>query len=410
MANLEGRGRGRNVEFWSNDESEDDETSSLNPQRVLSFSIEEEHDIRDAECGMAACKGLRRKKGKKAKVSSSSSMSRIAPDAWSHLVAPVKQLDKLTVAVICIVLIGTALIIPGLLMRMEFVPTPYPFVALPLKKCGVSKAGAGSWFTLTGMNCPAGISVTGQDSLVKGTNVKAGSSSGQVSVELHPNFLMQSIHYMPRIAFPEHLQLTGEVSFELQRDGETVADATLSLSEFKASQMYRLGIKGTEVPVYLPKVGSSTSSSSSPSRSSSSSSSLASSPSLVGGGKMCSAPVGCTYKLASTMVEGAAVRSGFVISPGGIELNTNTDLAIAMRPISKLTLVFKNTKIRAVSESKSDPFRVPPEILLSFHQYLLTERQARGITVAFAGVSVLFVGLSLLCLSRAMKRDKTKEP
>jgi len=334
------------LDLTYSDDSDPDETASLNPERVLQFSIA------DPEVGINS----RKPKGFLAR-------KRKADCAKPEMF----NMDGYSIAILAVMTLGIMLLLPGLAMRMKALPTPFPFVALPLRSCGRTEVSEGQHtvaYTLTGLGC------------------QGGGDPGTVSaleVALHEQFLLDSVHYMPRIAFPENLHLSGHLTLELRRDDETVATAAIDFSRFKRDRLYRLGVRGSVVPVYFPPGH----------------------PTVNGikGDDQCLSPEGCLHKLSSTLVEGAIRKGAFAIRPKGDTI---------MQPIEKLSVVFRNADIRATGHGGRH--EAPPEILLSFHQNMLTDKQAKGVKMAIGGVTLVFVGLSLLCFSRAVDREKNKEP
>ncbi|GAB5357315.1 hypothetical protein AAMO2058_000364000 [Amorphochlora amoebiformis] len=362
---------GPEADIGISSESDAAETQSLNPQILHRFSVQDAEDEEEAKWAKKA-----RRMGCRGKTQRATAKAAAAAAVGARNCKESFILDKLSTVVLVTFLLGIALIIPGAAMRLDSLPTPFPFVALPLRECTQTEKESEGQYILATAECT-------KDDDHRWGKIKRGK--GTLRVPLHEEFLLQGVHYMPRVAFPEHLTLSGILTFQLLRDDEVVAHADLELSAFKPERLYRLGVRGTTVPVYLPSLPKNSRHISE-----------------IGSGNMCKSPRGCQYRLSSSMVEAAAVRGAFTIGSLGLE----------MQPVSNLTLVLENVEILAggkemVRLGKNEDV---PEILLSFHQYMLTDRQSRGVKICIAGITLVFVGLSLLCISRAIDRSKTKEP
>eukprot|EP00471_Norrisiella_sphaerica_P003282 CAMPEP_0184489552 /NCGR_PEP_ID=MMETSP0113_2-20130426/15769_1 /TAXON_ID=91329 /ORGANISM="Norrisiella sphaerica, Strain BC52" /LENGTH=357 /DNA_ID=CAMNT_0026873041 /DNA_START=184 /DNA_END=1257 /DNA_ORIENTATION=- len=355
---------GSDSEAWS--EESDEETASLNPEHIIEqFSVE--------EAGESSLKKRKRRK------------KRVRGQDEKCL-----ELNRCNVLTLLLSGLGVALILAGIILRMEHVPTPSPFVAIPLQACQDAKGD--TVYVLSTLRCQR----------IKEGRFDDAAPEGELLAKLHEDYLQSSIHYMPRLAFPEKFELYGGLSFDLLRDGDLVASASIPLDAYKPQQLYRLGVRGSRVPVYLPEAGLE---------------------SMYGTRGMCAKLEGCLYPLSETMVEVAALRGTFTIPPAKEELRAieNSKLfKAARRPVQNLELVIKNVKIRAV-HSKEEDLAVlqkearrhsPPEVLISFHQCELTQSQARGVSIMIGGMIILFIGISVLCLSsHAVTRgSKRKEP
>eukprot|EP00466_Bigelowiella_natans_P016500 jgi/Bigna1/72298/fgenesh1_pg.19_\ len=385
-------------DYWGDDDS-DGETESLNPEYLEKLSIEEEGGALQ-ETGWASrpkSNGKTSRRGQP-KVGGCCGICRI----WTGL-------DRFTISVWLLLALGISLIIPGVTLRMEFVPTPLPFVALPLHFCDGQRGS--SMYILSNTPCHA-ITATEKSSIP--------TVGGEFRAKLREGFLFDSIHYVPRLAFPEKLQFSMVLSFELLSQGEVKATSSIKFDSSRgvdgprtAGIPRRLGVKGTQVLVYLPSPEGEDNYGESPAAR-----------------KMCSNPSGCTHRLSSTMSELAVTQSVFSLSSTSRDdaaaavaspdtkatLNTDNSDAKARisMPVDDLEIVLRNVAVQikeSSGESRKRTADTPvPELLLSFHQYELTPRQDQGVKIAIAGVAILFVGLSLDCLSRIMMRIKgTKE-
>mmetsp|Transcript_33111 Transcript_33111/g.46225 ORF Transcript_33111/g.46225 Transcript_33111/m.46225 type:complete len:392 (+) Transcript_33111:108-1283(+) len=389
--------RGPKDDFWGEDS--DGETESLNPEYLEKLSIEEEGGALQ-DNGWPSRSKLNGKASRRGQPKAGECCGICRK--WTGF-------DRFTISVWLLLALGVSLIIPGVTLRMEFVPTPLPFIALPLHSCDGPKGS--SVYILSNTPCSA-IIATAKSSIP--------AVGGEFRAKLREEFLFDSIHYIPRLAFPEKMQLSVVLSFELLSQGEVRAKSSIKFDSshgvdksHTAGISRRLGVKGTEVLVYLPNPEGKNNYGESPAAR-----------------KMCSNPSGCTHRLSSTMTELAITQSVFSLSStssddasaaAGSSDATATSHAdngeakarISM-PVDDLEIVLRNVAIQTKESPGASTRRTAdtpvPEVLLSFHQYELTPRQDQGVKIAIAGVAILFAGLSLECLSRIMMRIKgTKE-
>mmetsp|Transcript_17883 Transcript_17883/g.43751 ORF Transcript_17883/g.43751 Transcript_17883/m.43751 type:complete len:353 (+) Transcript_17883:216-1274(+) len=339
----------RGTSAWSDSEADDDETTSLNPHVIEQFEFDGDGE------------GLRRKREGVIALVKKNGQESIA------------GFDRFTVLTMLLSLLGVCLIIRGLLLRLDSVPTPLPFVSLPIRLCEQRDSHG---FVLLNGACPK-----------TGTFLSEDTADEPIRIPLHGNFLLHSIQYVPRVAFPEIYRIEGTLNFGLEQRGRSVFESgPVSFGHLIPENLYRLGGRGTEMPVYIPRFSN-----------------------RQGLSTECESPLGCAHRFEESMVEVAFPQKPFQIPDDETqELNR-----IEQKPVEALELVLRNLAIRLTTQSKLStvPLRSsktpPPEILLSFHQYMLTERQIDGVKITIAGFVFLFAGVSLFVLPRAVSRSKS---
>lgn len=261
--------------------------------------------------------------------------------------AAARNLTRFQVFVILIAALGLSFIIPGFFMRLESVPEPYPFLALNL--------------------CPSPDGEEYVGSSGPCSSERSAESSSPQRILIHDRMLLSSIHYVPRIAFPKQGRLRGGFQLVIEREGDTLLRQRVDVGSASAGKTFDMA---SEFPVY--------------------------------GRQGCRDKVGCMYSPTNAMAEAFLLDQSFVVP-------TST-MSRPMTPVSNVTLTIRDLSVRSVKDARIKGDGPKPEIMIAFHQFVLTYNQAEGVRVLILGVIILFIGLSSAWVSSILQRAKPKYP